>query len=60
MLTKENVISKINNLQEPITLDDILDKILLLDKIEKGLEQSDNGQVISDEVLDKRVQLWLV
>jgi hypothetical protein len=60
MLTKENVISTINNLQEPITLDDILDKILLLDKIEKGLEQSDNGQVISDEVLDKRVQLWLV
>jgi len=56
MLTKENVISTINNLQEPITLDDILDKILLLDKIEKGLEQSDNGQVISDEVLDKRVQ----
>ncbi|MEI6091798.1 MAG: hypothetical protein WCR42_15180 [bacterium] len=60
MLTKENVISTINNLQDPITLDDILDKILLLDKIEKGLEQSDNGEVISDEVLDKRVQLWLV
>ena len=60
MLTKENVISTINNLQDPITLDDILDKILLLDKIEKGLEQSDNGQVISDEVLDQRVQLWLV
>jgi hypothetical protein len=56
MLTKENVISTINNLQDPITLDDILDKILLLDKIEKGLEQSDNGQVISDEVLDKGIQ----
>lgn len=60
MLTKENIISTINNLQEPITLDDILDKILLLEKIEKGIEQSENGQVISDDDLDNRVQLWLV
>ena len=60
MLTKENIISTINNLDEPIELDDVLDKILLLEKIEKGMEQSEKGQVISDEDLDKRLETWLV
>ena len=60
MLTKENIISTINNLEEPIKIDDILDKILLLEKIEKGMEQSEKGQVISDDDLDKRLEKWLV
>jgi len=60
MLTKEKVISTINNLEEPFTLDDVLDKILFIEKIEKGIEQSEKEQVISDEDLDKKVQLWLV
>ena len=60
MLTKENIISTINNLDEPIQLDDVLDKILLLEKIEKGIEQSEKGQVISDDELDKRLEKWLV
>lgn len=60
MLTKEKIISAINNLKEPITFDDVLDRVLLLEKIEKGLEQSDNGQTISDEELDRKIQLWLV
>lgn len=60
MLTKENIISTINKLDEPIQLDDVLDKILLLEKIEIGIEQSEKGQVISDDELDKRLDKWLV
>ena len=58
MPTKENIITTINNLSEPITIDDILDKILLLEKIEKGMEQSENGQVIDDDDLDSRLDSW--
>ena len=60
MLTKENIISTINGLQEPIILDEILERIILLNKIEKGIEQSKNGQVISDSELDKRIESWFV
>ena len=60
MLTKENIISTINSLSEPLVLDDILDKILLLEKIDKGMQQSENGQVISDDELDKKLEAWLV
>jgi len=60
MLTKEKIISTINNLDEPIEVDDILDRILLLEKIEKGLEQSENGLVISEDELEKRMESWFV
>jgi len=60
MLTKEKIISSINELNEPIAIDDILDKILFLEKIENGLEQSENGIVISDEELNKRIESWFV
>jgi len=59
MLTKENIISTISKLPEPIVLDDILEKIILLDKIEKGIEQSESGQVIADDVLDSKFESWL-
>jgi predicted transcriptional regulator len=60
MLTKENIITTINNLPEPLAIDDILDKILLLEKIDKGMEQSENGQVISDDDLSQKLDAWLV
>ncbi|MBM2816662.1 MAG: hypothetical protein HW421_3424 [Ignavibacteria bacterium] len=52
MITKEKIISGINSLQDPISIDDVLDKILLLEKIEIGLEQSAKGIVIPDNELD--------
>ncbi|MBM2813972.1 MAG: hypothetical protein HW421_734 [Ignavibacteria bacterium] len=60
MLTKENIITTINGLQEPIILDDVLERIFLLEKIERGIEQSKNEQVISDVEMDKRIESWLI
>ena len=33
--------------------------MILLDKIERGMQQADNNQVISDEELDKKIEEWL-
>jgi hypothetical protein len=60
MITKEKIINGINNLPDPITIDDILDEIILLEKIEKGLDQSEKDQIISDNDLDKRIDKWQV
>ncbi|MBM2815602.1 MAG: hypothetical protein HW421_2364 [Ignavibacteria bacterium] len=56
MITKEKIITGINSLQDPISIDDVLDKILLLEKIETGLEQSEKGRVIPDNELDKWIE----
>jgi hypothetical protein len=59
MLTKEKIISGIQKLPDSVTVDEILDQILLLEKIEKGIDQADNGKVLTEEEFDKRFSKWL-
>ena len=59
MLTKAAVIKTITGLPDHFSIDDLVDKMILLDKIEKGIQQADNGNVISDNELDKKIDEWL-
>jgi hypothetical protein len=60
MITKEQLIETINQLPLEFSLDEVIDKIVLLEKIEKGLQQSQKGKVTPDEDLDKKLPEWLV
>lgn len=60
MTIKDKIISSIKNLPDTVTIDDILDQIMLIEKIEKGIEQSNKNQIVSDDELDKRLGKWLV
>lgn len=59
MLSKSIVIKTITKFQDHFSVDDLVDKMILLDKIEKGMQQADNKQTISDEELDKKIEEWL-
>lgn len=59
MLSKAHVIRTINKLPDQFSIDELVDKMILLDKIEKGLNQADENQVISDDDLDKKIEEWL-
>jgi hypothetical protein len=59
MLTKEKLIHAINRLPEGFSIDDVLDEILLIQKIDTGLEQSKNDDIISDADLGKELPEWL-
>ena len=59
MLTKEKVITAINTLPSNFSVEDVMDELLLLDKIENGLKQSETNNVISDTELDKHLPEWL-
>ncbi len=59
MLSKSNVIKTITKFPDHFSVDDLVDKMILLDKIEKGMQQADNNQTISDEELDKKIEEWL-
>ena len=49
MLTKTKVIKAINQLPDEFSIDEMVDKMILLEKIDRGLAQSERGEVISDE-----------
>ncbi len=59
MLNKEKVIETIKQLPDNFPLDEFIERIILLDKIETGLQQSSKGQVTPDENLDEKLPKWL-
>ncbi len=59
MLTKEIVIKSINNLPDKFSIDDLLERLIILQKIETGLEQSKTGQTFSTEEVKEKLKKWL-
>jgi hypothetical protein len=60
MITKEQLIETIKQLSPEFSVDEVMERILLLEKIETGLQQSQKGKVTPDEDLDKKLPKWLV
>jgi hypothetical protein len=60
MIVKEPLIETIKQLPPEFSVDKVIDKIFLLENIEKGLQQSQKGKVTPDEDLDKKLPEWLV
>ena len=56
---KEKVIEAIRNFPDDTTYDEILETIYVQQKVEIGLQQSAEGKVISNEELEKKVNLRL-
>lgn len=59
MLTREKVIESIKQLPAKFSADEVIAQIILLEKIENGLLQSEKGQITADEDLDKKLPEWL-
>jgi len=59
MLTKGNVIKTISKFPDNFTLDEVIDKLIFMDKVERGLDQSFNNKVHTNEEAKKRLANWL-
>lgn len=59
MFSKTELIELITNLPDNFSFDELLDQILLLEKVELGLEQAKNGQTYSTEEAARKLQKWL-
>ena len=58
-MTKENLNQLVCQLPDTFSLEELLDRIILLSKIEIGLEQSKNNEVPSNEEVQKKLGKWL-
>ena len=58
MLTKTKLIETLHEFPERFTVDELIDKLILIDKIDKGNQQSENGETITEEDLDQEMQKW--
>ena len=55
MISKETILKALGEMPEQINVEALLQRIILLQKIENGLAQSDSRNVISTEDLKKEI-----
>jgi len=58
MLTKDKMKELINHMPENFSADDIIEQIILLQKIEIARKQVQDGDFLTEEELDKEVNQW--
>lgn len=59
MLTKEKIIESIKNLPDNFSYEDVMDRIVLLQKIDMGIEQVQEGKIQSTEEAKNKLNKWL-
>lgn len=58
MLTKKKLKKQLEDFPEEFTIDELIDRLILIEKVEIGNDQSENGEIISETNLDKEVDTW--
>ena len=58
-MTKTQISAIIKKLPNKFSIEELFDKIILLQKIETGLEQSAKGETFSTQTAKKKLKKWL-
>ena len=58
MLTKDKVNKTVNRLPESFTIDELIDQLIFIEKVEEGYLQSETGKVISNEDVKLMIDKW--
>lgn len=57
-MKKETALDVINELPYEFELDELLEKLIFIEKVEEGLNQFDEGKSISHDDLKKSIEKW--
>ena len=58
MGTKQQIVRALEDLPDDAKIEDALDRLYLMYKVEKGLEQADRGELITPEEVRRRMAKW--
>ncbi|TVQ42080.1 MAG: hypothetical protein EA362_13895 [Saprospirales bacterium] len=58
MLTKNTVKKSIDNLPDIFTIDELIEQLIFVEKIEQGIKQSDEGKTISNNDVKSIIEKW--
>jgi predicted transcriptional regulator len=59
LTTKEQMLKVIQELPDDATIEDAMERLYLLYKVERGIAQADAGQKVSQEEARRRMAKWL-
>ena len=58
-LDKGKIIDSLRDLPEKTTIEEAMERLFVLAKIEKGIKQADEGQCISHKEAKEKMKKWL-
>lgn len=58
-ITKEKAIGAVNNLPDEFDVEQLIEKMIFIQQVEEGLEQSKKRQVVSFEDAKNSMKKWL-
>ena len=59
MLAKTQIFDSVKQLCENVSMDDLKDTCIFMEKVNIGLSQSEKGMVSSEEEVGKKLSKWL-
>jgi hypothetical protein len=58
MLTKIRLKEQIDKFPDEFSIDELIEKLILIEKIESGNKQSKNGEIISEGEMENEIEKW--
>ncbi len=58
MLTKVRLKEQIDKFPDEFSIDELVEKLILIEKIETGNKQSENGEVITESEMENEIEKW--
>ncbi len=58
MLVKTSVLETVKRFPDNFSIDELVEKLLILERVEKGDKQSIENKVISETELEKEINEW--
>ncbi len=57
-MKKEKVLDTVKDLPQEFEIEDLLEKLIFVEKVERGLKQLETGRVVSNERVKEIVKKW--
>lgn len=59
MITKSQLIGTMENLPENLTIDQVIDHLIFVEKTQKGIADSENGRTNTKKEAKEKLHKWL-
>jgi hypothetical protein len=58
MIKKAELQKQLESFPDEFSIDELVERLIIIEKVQRGIEQSNNNQVVSEEELEYRVRKW--
>ncbi len=58
MITKAKLIEQINSFPDELSIDELIERLVFIEKLENRIVESENNEVISEEELKATIAKW--